>query len=191
MTTMRFLTEAMVDKLRQLKRSIRWVEQKSRLKSLRLFLYWSLRNAGESDIESMVELSGSNDSSDVRPTTEVFCVANGLYPRSAACASRIPNHLRTYETFEAVVQAQGGIRERMDLLESENRKDLKVEASVLQNRLVVLTFVLFIVPFATLLSASYLVPEDSPFLAAFFIIHPLISFLTAKWATVRDDTLAS
>jgi len=162
-----------------------------RMASRKLFLYWALRNAGESELQSVLEVSGLDAPREKRPSREEFLILNGLYPTSNGGESLLSEVADSYRLSETIVQAQAGIRERMNLVESVNRKALKVEASSLQNRLIVLTFVLFIVPFAFLLSMSFISPGGSPISTAFLILHPLVSYFIANWATMRDDLLAT
>jgi len=138
----------------------------------------------------MIDVSEVISGSGPVPSTEALRVASGLLPqRSIAHYPSSASH-DSYELFETTFQSQGGIRERMGLLESNSRKVLRVETSTLETRLIVLTFVLFMVPFAFLLSSSYLFHESSPVVAIFFIVHPLVSYLVARWATMDDGTLA-
>jgi hypothetical protein len=161
-----------------------------KMESRKLFLYWALRNAGESELQSVLEISRLDAPRERRPSREEFLILNGLYSSSNRGGS-VPSEVADpYRLSETIVQAQTGIKEQMNLVESVNRKALKVEASSLQNRLIVLTFVLFIVPFAFLLSVSFISPGGSPVSAAFLGLHPLISYLVANWATMHDDLLA-
>jgi hypothetical protein len=184
------LRDVLVREVRRAFRAARSRSGESRPSSRKLFLYWSLRNAGESDIESTLRLAELEGPEGKPRSTAAFCVANGMSLWFDPDARRAPVALKQFESFESVVRAGGGIRERMDLVEAENRKALKVEADSLQTRLTVLTFILFIVPFAALLTTSYVMPEGASFTAAFLAAHPLLSYLVANWATMRDDILA-
>lgn len=178
---------------RRLLRTVRALRRQGkglRPRSDSLFLYWSLRKAGESDLESTLRVSELEEPRRKAHSVAVFCVANGISLRSESDERRAPAALRSYESFEPIVQAEGGIHERLNLVESENRKALRVEADSLQTRLIVLTFVLFIVPFAGLLMTSYLLPEDASLMAIFLAMHPFISYIVANWAVMRDDILA-
>ncbi len=178
---------------RKLLRAIRTLRRQGnglRPRSNRLFLYWSLRKAGESDLESTLRVSELEGPRQKAHSVAVFCVANGIGLSSDSDARRTPQALKSYESFEPIIQAEGGMRERLNLVESENRKALRVEADSLQTRLIVLTFILFIVPFAALLMTSYLLPEDASLTAIFLTIHPLVSYIVANWAMMRDDILA-
>lgn len=184
------LTKTLAEKLFRLLGAARDADGEARMKSRKLFLYWALRNAGESELQSVLEVSELDASREDRPSQEEFLILNGLYSSSNRGESMPSGVADSYRLSETIVQAQAGIRERMNLVESVNRKALKVESSSLQNRLIVLTFVLFIVPFAVLLSTSFIFPEGSPVSAAFLGLHPLVSYFIAKWATMRDDLLA-
>jgi len=184
------LGDTLTRRLLRTVRDLRRQGNELRPRSDKLFLYWSLRRAGESDIESTLRVSELEGPRRKAHSVAVFCVANGISLNSESDARRTPAALKSYESFEPIVQAEGGIRERLNLVESENRKALRVEADSLQTRLIVLTFVLFIVPFAVLLMTSYLLPEDASLIAIFLAIHPLVSYLVANWAVMRDDLLA-
>lgn len=183
--------QTLVGRLHTLTRFVRREEEaRSQLESRKLFLYWSLRSAGESDLQSLVDVSELGETPGRSRSIALFSVMNGFHPLSSDRSCETPTALRPYESFETIVRAQGGIRERMNIVESRNRKTLRVETSVLQTRLIVLTFVLFIVPFAVLLSMSYIFPEGSPISASFLILYPLVSYFVARWASMSDDLLA-
>jgi len=183
------LTETLTDRVLRLLGVTGNESRDHRMESRKLFLYWALRNAGESDLQSVLEVSRL-DAPPKGPSREEFLVLNGLYSGSGEDRLMSPGMANSYRLSETMVQAQTGIREQMNLIESVNRKALKVEAGSLQNRLIVLTFVLFIVPFSFLLCTSFMFPDGSPITAAFLCLHPLISYLVAKWASMHDDLLA-
>jgi len=187
---LRISTKTLAERLFRLLGAAQDADGEARMKSRKLFLYWALRNAGESELQSVLEVSELDVSGEERLSREEFLILNGLYSSSNRGESMPSGVADSYRLSETIVQAQAGIRERMNLVESVNRKALKVESSSLQNRLIVLTFVLFIVPFAVLLSTSFIFPEGSPVSAAFLGLHPLVSYFIAKWATMRDDLLA-
>ena len=156
--------------------------ENSQLESYLFFRFYSLRKAGLSSLEASRAIAESSK----QYGAVLSHIANSKQGIGGSADSDLPS--KTYR-WELLLNIRDGAKSRLLLMETAIRNQFRISATNMQTKLIILTFLLFVVPFSALVSWFYLFPGRSDLLALFFLFYPPFLSLISEWARMNNEEL--